>query len=79
MTSTSPPDYYTWHPVCECKDIVSHFPYNPGVAIAYIWRAGRKPGADPVDDLQKAIDHLWFEIDRITAQRDAATENRGDQ
>lgn len=59
----SSPSHYTWHPFCECKDVVQHFPYNIGTAIAYLWRAERKNG---IEDLQKAITHIQFEIDRLT-------------
>lgn len=58
------PDYYTWHPVAECYEVVSHFPYNIGVAMAYLWRAGRKT-PDPRLDLRKAIRHIEFEIERL--------------
>lgn len=58
------PSYYTWHPVCECKDIVQHFPYHIGNAIAYLWRAGKKGSAQ--EDLKKAITHIQFEIDRLS-------------
>lgn len=36
--------------------------FNLGNAVKYIARAGRKT-ADPVPDLQKAIDYLQYEID----------------
>ena len=56
------PNHYRWHPVCECIKIVQEFPYNLGVAIAYIWRAEHKDSK--IEDLQKAIKHLEFEIER---------------
>ena len=58
------PNHYTWHPVAECREIVQEFDYNLGVAMAYIWRAGRKDGNSYVQDISKAIEHLSFEIDR---------------
>lgn len=58
------PDHYTWHPVCEAKDITQEFNYNLGTAIAYIWRSGCKT-VDPLEDLRKAIKHLEFECARL--------------
>jgi hypothetical protein len=57
------PNHYNWHPVAECKDIVSHFKYNKGTAIAYVWRSEHKGTEE--DDLKKAIQHLQFELELI--------------
>lgn len=63
------PRYYTWHPAApECYKVAQEFTYNLGNALTYIWRAGRKPGNSAVKDLQKAIDHLRFEIERLEAE-----------
>ena len=59
----SAPTYYTWHPVCECRDITQHFSYNIGSAIAYLWRAGRKT-KDPTEDYNKALEFIQAEIRR---------------
>lgn len=65
MEKINKPNHYTWHlSGVECKDIVQHFNYNLGTAMAYVWRCGYKHDS-PVEDLQKAIKHLEFEIDRI--------------
>ena len=56
------PKHYTWHPIVECKDIVSEFNYNLGTAIAYIWRCEHK--GTKKADLEKAIKHLTFELER---------------
>lgn len=56
------PNHYTWIPGIECCDVVQHFNYNLGTAIAYIWRCEYKD--DKVKDLRKAIQHLQFELDR---------------
>lgn len=58
------PDHYRWHPVAECKEIVQEFNYNIGTAIAYLWRASHKHD-EPIEDLQKAIKHIQFEIERL--------------
>ena len=62
------PDHYNWHPVAECIDVIEHFGFNTGNAIKYIWRAGRKPGEDSVEDLKKAAFYLQREIGRINEQ-----------
>lgn len=41
--------------------------FNLGSALKYIARAGRK--GDAVEDLQKAIEYLQFEIEDIKAER----------
>jgi hypothetical protein len=43
-----------------------------GNAVKYIARAGKKPGADPVEDLEKAAWYLRHEIERLKAERDHA-------
>jgi hypothetical protein len=64
-------NYYRWHPGgFQAKDVTGAFPTNLGAAINYIWRAAappdvRKPGTDRMRDLNAAIDHLRFEIERI--------------
>lgn len=57
------PSHYTWIDGVECKDVVSHFNYNKGTAIAYIWRSGHK--GTEVQDLKKAIKHLQFEVEML--------------
>lgn len=65
MTTIKHQDYYGWHPTgVECKDIAEHFNFNLGMAIKYIWRAGRKTNSS-IEDLQKAITCLEFEIEKI--------------
>lgn len=68
------PNYYKWHPVCEARMITQEFTTNLGCAINYIWRVA-SPDARKYDsqegrvqDLQKAIRHLEFEIERIKAE-----------
>lgn len=51
----------------EAHEVIEDFAgdnYNIGVAIAYLLRAGKKPNNDIKKDLQKAIDHLNFELKR---------------
>tara|TARA_R110002012_G_scaffold10611_1_gene48248 strand:+ start:4332 stop:4571 length:240 start_codon:yes stop_codon:yes gene_type:complete len=39
--------------------------YNTGVAVSYLLRAGKKPGNPAQQDIQKAINHLHFELDKL--------------
>ena len=64
------PSHYTLHPYrckcgagVECIKIVQELPYNVGVAVAYCWRHEHKGQA--VQDLEKAVQHLQFEIERL--------------
>lgn len=58
------PPYYFGRFGLEVKDVIASFElgYNIGTAVAYLLRAGRKPGNPRKKDLQKAIDHITFEI-----------------
>lgn len=62
------PGHYTWIPGIECKDVVKHFPWAIGSAIKYLWRAGRKD--DATQDLEKAIECIRIEIDRLKLVRE---------
>lgn len=71
QTNAINPNYYKWHPVCEAVKITQEFTTNLGCVINYIWRVA-SPDARKYDskegriqDLQKAIRHLEFEIERI--------------
>lgn len=57
----SPPHYVA--DGIEVKDVIRAFrlPYHLGDALAYILRADRK--GQPIQDLEKAIQHLTFEIE----------------
>jgi hypothetical protein len=58
------PIHYTWHPCgLEARDVAQEFTYNIGTAIAYLWRHEYKNG---IEDLEKAIKHIEFEIDRLS-------------
>lgn len=65
-------NYYMLENGIECKDVAGEFSYNIGTAMAYLWRAGKKPADQGrtqsekhIEDLQKAIDHIRYEIERI--------------
>ncbi len=56
------PSHYNKHPSgIECKDIIEHFSYHLGCAVKYVWRCDDK--GKPIEDLQKAIQSIQFEID----------------
>lgn len=42
--------------------------YNIGTAVTYLLRAGKKPNNPKKQDIQKAIDHLKFELELIKKQ-----------
>lgn len=65
------PPHYTGHPSgVECISVTEHFNFCRGNAIKYIWRAGKKDGAETVQDLKKARWYLDREIARLEAGRD---------
>lgn len=62
------PEYYkgTYYKM-EAHEVIEDFcgdNYNLGVALAYLMRCGKKPNNDISKDIQKAIDHLNFELKR---------------
>ena len=50
----------------ECKDVNIHMNFPIGAAMKYLWRY-RYKGA-PIQDLQKAIRYIEFEIERILGE-----------
>jgi len=61
-------------PNLQAYQVAQAFSYNVGVAMTCLWRAGRKPGNDAIDDLEKCIDHVQYEIDRLKRQRKPLTQ-----
>ena len=63
------PNYYVGKRYkIEARKVVEDFQgdnYNLGVAISYLLRAGKKEGNPIEQDINKAIDHLHFELDRV--------------
>ena len=65
---TPQPEYYTGKLYgYSAKDIVNDFDLSAWTsqAVQYILRAGKKEGSSPEQDIQKAINVLQFEIDRL--------------
>lgn len=64
------PKHYNVHPAgIECITVIQWMTFNIGTAIKHLWRAGLKPGVDDVQDLEKAITYLEFEILRRKGMR----------
>ena len=67
------PSYYLGkYKDIEAFDVCMDFQrdsYNLGVAIAYLLRAGKKPGNPKEQDIQKAIDHLEKELEYIAYEQ----------
>ena len=67
------PSYYKGKNGYMAKDVVSNFDlsWNIGTAVTYLLRCGKKKEEGMTDtekhieDIQKAINHLHFELDRL--------------
>ena len=62
------PSYYTGTKYgYSARRVVEDFAlsYNVGTAVSYLLRAGKKEGNPTEQDIQKAINHLHFESDRL--------------
>ena len=68
--TTPEPSYYSGKKYgYSARKVVEDFQpdsYNIGVAISYLLRAGHKPDNPIKQDIQKAINHLHFELDRLS-------------
>jgi len=66
---TPEPSYYSGKKYgYSARKVVEDFQpdsYNIGTAISYLLRAGHKPNNPIEQDIQKAINHLQFELDRL--------------
>ena len=66
---TPEPTYYSGKKYgYSARKVVEDFQpdsYNLGTAISYLLRAGHKPNNPIEQDIQKAINHLQFELDRL--------------
>lgn len=69
MSDQINPDHYKRFPV-EVIDITEHLSFNLGNAVKYACRAGHKPGADVLTDLQKAAWYIDREIGRLKGLSD---------
>ena len=65
------PNYYTGcFQGIKANEVIDDFllSYNIGTAVTYLLRAGKKPNNPAKQDIQKAIDHLKFELELIRKQ-----------
>ena len=63
-----PIDYKeTTEPNYSARKVVEDFElsYNLGTAVSYLLRSGKKENNSAEQDIQKAINHLHFELDKI--------------
>ena len=73
---TPEPYYYTGKLYgYSAKNIVDDFDLSAWTsqAVQYILRAGNKEGCSPEQDIQKAINVLHFELDRLYKKSDIKT------
>tara|TARA_X000000368_G_scaffold418745_1_gene419745 strand:- start:207 stop:464 length:258 start_codon:yes stop_codon:yes gene_type:complete len=73
---TTEPSYYTGKKYgYSARKVVEDFnlSYNVGTAVSYLLRAGKKEGNPAEQDIQKAINHLHFELDKLYKKSDTKT------
>jgi hypothetical protein len=69
MNNVDHPKHYNMHPSgIECIEVIGHMSFCIGSAMKYLWRADFKNA--PIEDLEKAIWYIQWEIDRRKAQED---------
>ena len=66
LTKVKTPKYYNGLNNYTAREVVENFElnYNLGTAVTYLLRAYRKHKT-PNEDIQKAIDHLTFELEKL--------------
>tara|TARA_R110002074_G_C12304497_1_gene645388 strand:+ start:574 stop:837 length:264 start_codon:yes stop_codon:yes gene_type:complete len=59
----------------SARNIVEDFElgYNTGTAVSYLLRAGKKEGNPAEQDIQKAINHLHFELEKLYSKSKTRT------
>jgi len=67
MKNKEIPKYYKGKNGYMAKDVVTNFDlsYNVGTAVTYLLRSTKKHNDGGVQDIQKAINHLHFELDKL--------------
>ena len=74
--TTTEPSYYSGTKYgYSARKVVEDFDlsYNVGTAVSYLLRAGKKEGNPAEQDIQKAINHLHFELDKLFKKSDIKT------
>lgn len=79
MNTNTPAYYLSDDGTYDIRDVIADFAtlsgsYNLGTVVAYIIRAGKKPGNTRLADLRKALDHLQDEIAREEAKSDGISQ-----
>lgn len=76
FNAISKPAHYTLGRKYEPVKVIADWDlnFNTGNALKYISRAGRKDTAKTIEDLEKAIQYLEFEIQRISGEWDEDKE-----
>lgn len=60
------PAHYNQHPAgIECIDVIAPMVLCIGTAVKHLWRAGLKPGAEDVQDVEKAIFYLQYHLEQL--------------
>jgi len=70
---TTEPSYYSGTKYgYSARKVVEDFDlsYKVGTAVSYLLRAGKKEGNPAEQDIQKAINHLHFELDKLYKESD---------
>ena len=70
---TTEPSYYSGTKYgYSARKVVEDFnlSYNVGTSVSYLLRAGKKEGNPAEQDIQKAINHLHFELDKLFKKSD---------
>ena len=73
---TIEPSYYSGTKYgYSARKVVEDFnlSYNVGTAVSYLLRAGKKEGNPAEQDVQKAINHLHFELDKLYSKSKTRT------
>ena len=67
MKEKETPEYYKVANGYMAKDVLHNFDlsYNVGTAVTYLLRSKNKHNDGGIEDIQKAINHLNFELDRL--------------
>jgi hypothetical protein len=74
--SNPEPHYYTGKKYgYSARKVVEDFDlsYNVGTACSYLMRSGKKAGNPAEQDIQKAINHLHFELDKLYKNSETRT------
>lgn len=66
------PGHYKLDNGAEVIDVSETLSFNLGNVVKYAARAGKKPGADTLTDLGKALWYLEREMNRLKSQKSAA-------